>query len=205
MPPQEQYSKRQRRPRQSSTERREQILDAARRVFLKSGYAGATVREIAAAADVNDAILYRYFNTKEQLFEEAIAGPLEEAVTHAFRPAPGDVEVREVSETFVRDLLDAMREISPLLLVVLGDAERGAIFYRERFEPALARLREVINTNLPQWAHRDFDPDLAMLAVCGMCWFIALHNRFGSTPTDEPSDIAHEVLSIVWDGLRARD
>jgi TetR/AcrR family transcriptional regulator len=201
----DQYSKPERRPRRSSAERRDEILDAARHVFLKSGYAGATVREIAAAADVNDAVLYRYFNTKEQLFEEAVAGPLEEAVGHAFRPAPGDAEVREVSEAFVRDLLDAMRDIAPLLLIVLGDAERGAAFYRDRFEPALGRLREAIDTNLPEWAHRDFDPDLAMLAVCGMCWFIALHNRFGTTPTGEPDDIAPEVLSIVWDGLRARD
>jgi len=63
----------------------------------------------------------------------------------------------------------------------------------------------VIDTNLPKWAHRDFDPNLAMLAVCGMSWFIALHNRFGSTPAGEPDDIAPELLSIIWDGLRARD
>jgi AcrR family transcriptional regulator len=201
----EQDSKRSRRQRRPSAERREEVLDAARRVFLKSGYAGATVREIAAEADVNDAVLYRYFTTKEQLFEEAIAGPLEAAVTHAFDPALGDTEVREVSETFVRDLLSAMGEIAPLLLVVLGDADRGAEFYRERFQPALSRLRAAIETNLPKWSHRDFDPDLAMLTVCGMSLFIALHNRFGSTPTGEPDEIAPELLSIIWDGLRARD
>jgi AcrR family transcriptional regulator len=149
MATQEQARKPQRRPRRSSAERRQEVVDAARRVFLQAGYAGATVREIAAAADVNDAVLYRCFNTKEQLFEEAIAAPLEEAVTRAFRPAPGDAEVREVSETFVRDLLDAMCGIAPLLLVVLGDAERGADFYRERFQPALSRLREAIDANLP--------------------------------------------------------
>jgi hypothetical protein len=42
-------------------------------------------------------VLYRSFSTKEQMFEEAIAAPLEEAVNAAFRPAPGDLEVREVS------------------------------------------------------------------------------------------------------------
>jgi AcrR family transcriptional regulator len=197
--------KTERRARRPSTERREEILDAARRVFLMSGYAGATVREIAAAADVNDAVLYRSFSTKEQMFEEAIAAPLEEAVNAAFRSAPGDPEVRAVSEAFVQDLLEAMRDIAPLLMVVLGDAERGATFYRQRFQPALSRLREIIDTNLPMWSHRDFDPDLAAMAVVGMCLFIALHNRFGDTPTDEPHQIAPELLSIVWDGLRARD
>ena len=194
-----------RRPRRPETERREEILDAARKVFLMSGYAGATVREIAAVADVNDAVLYRSFSTKEQMFEEAIAAPLEEAVNAAFRPVPGDPEVREVSEEFVGDLLEAMRDIAPLLLAVLGDAERGAMFYQHRFQPALRRLREVIETNLPKWSHRDFDPDLAAMAVVGMCLFITLHNRFGDTPTGEPHQIAPELLSIVWDGLRSRD
>jgi AcrR family transcriptional regulator len=200
----EQDMKQPRRSRRPSAERREEVLEAARRVFLKSGYAGATVREIAAEADVNDAVLYRYFSTKEQIFEEAIAAPLEAAVTHAFDPAPGDAEVREVSEIFVRDLLGAMGEIAPLLLVVLGDADRGAEFYRERFQPALSRLREAIDANLSKWAHREFDPDLAMLTVCGMTLFIALHNRFGSTPTGGPDEIAPELLNIIWDGLRAR-
>jgi len=48
---------RQRRSRRSQAERRQEILSAARPVFLTSGYAGATVREIAAEADVNDAVL----------------------------------------------------------------------------------------------------------------------------------------------------
>jgi AcrR family transcriptional regulator len=196
---------RQRRPRRSQAERREEILSAARRVFLTSGYAGATVREIAAEADVNDAVLYRAFSTKEQMFEEAVARPLEEAVCAALQPASGDLEVRVVSEGFVRDLLEAMGDIAPLLLAVLGDAGRGKAFYRDRFQPALAKLREIIDTNLPSWAHRNFDPDLATMTVFGMCLFIALHNRFGDTPTGEPTQIAPELISIIWDGLRARD
>ena len=196
---------RQRRSRRSQAERREEILAAARRVFLTSGYAGATVREIAAEADVNDAVLYRSFSTKEQMFEEAVARPLEEAVCAALQPASGDLEVRTVAEGFVCELLEAMGDIAPLLLAVLGDAERGKAFYRDRFQPALAQLRESIDTNLPSWAHRDFDPDLATMTVCGMCLFIALHNRFGDAPTGEPTQIAPELISIIWDGLRARD
>jgi hypothetical protein len=106
---------------------------------------------------------------------------------------------------FVRDLLAGMSEIAPLLLVVLDDAERGEQFYRQRFQPAMVRLREAIETNLSKWDHRDFDVDLAMLTVCGMSLFVALHNRFGSTPTGGPDEIASEMLSIIWDGLRARD
>ena len=47
------------------TERR--ILDAAHRVFLRSGTAGARTQEIAAEAGVNSALLHYYFRSKERL------------------------------------------------------------------------------------------------------------------------------------------
>jgi len=43
------------------------ILDAAHRVFLRSGTAGARTQEIAAEAGVNSALLHYYFRSKERL------------------------------------------------------------------------------------------------------------------------------------------
>jgi TetR/AcrR family transcriptional regulator len=51
--------------RDGDTERR--ILDAAHRVFLRSGTAGARTQEIAAEAGVNSALLHYYFRSKERL------------------------------------------------------------------------------------------------------------------------------------------
>jgi AcrR family transcriptional regulator len=193
-----------RRPRRSSDELRRQILEAAKREFMRAGFDGTTVRQIAAAADVNDAILYRYFHTKEQIFEEAVAAPLEHAVRSAFTPAIGDAEIRAVSETFIKDLLDGMQEIAPLLVAVLGDADRGQQFYRERFTPALALMTSRINENLDQWAHIDFDPDLAFRAVFGMCLFVSLEWRFGTAEQPPADDLAPALMRIIWDGLRSR-
>jgi AcrR family transcriptional regulator len=49
------------------------ILEAAAQVFSTYGYAGATTRAIAEAADVNEVTLFRHFGTKRKLFEEVIA------------------------------------------------------------------------------------------------------------------------------------
>jgi len=51
--------------RDGDTERR--ILDAAHRVFLRSGTAGARTQEIAGEAGVNSALLHYYFRSKERL------------------------------------------------------------------------------------------------------------------------------------------
>ncbi|MCX7794731.1 MAG: TetR/AcrR family transcriptional regulator [Thermodesulfovibrionales bacterium] len=51
---------------------KDRILQAALELFSKKGYLGATTREIAARAEVAELTLFRYFSTKERLFEEVI-------------------------------------------------------------------------------------------------------------------------------------
>jgi AcrR family transcriptional regulator len=51
-------------------DRREAILVAAVPVFARLGRTGATTKEIASAAGVSEALLYRHFPSKEALYEE---------------------------------------------------------------------------------------------------------------------------------------
>jgi AcrR family transcriptional regulator len=52
----------------SSPERRTAILRAVRRVFAEKGFDGTTTRELADAAGVSEALLFKHFPTKEALF-----------------------------------------------------------------------------------------------------------------------------------------
>lgn len=51
----------------------ERILIAAREVFSRKGYSGATTREISAAAEVAEITLFRHFETKNNLFCETVS------------------------------------------------------------------------------------------------------------------------------------
>jgi len=51
------------------TETEQKILDAAKKVFLAKGMAGARMQEIANEAGINKSLLHYYFRTKEKLFE----------------------------------------------------------------------------------------------------------------------------------------
>lgn len=62
-----------RRPGKADT--RAEILAAAREQFAARGYDGATIRGIAAAADVDPALVHHYFGTKRELFVAAVALP----------------------------------------------------------------------------------------------------------------------------------
>lgn len=53
-------------------QRRRSIIDAATRLFAERGYHGTSIREIAKAADVSEALIYRHFSSKEELYGEAL-------------------------------------------------------------------------------------------------------------------------------------
>jgi AcrR family transcriptional regulator len=55
---------------------REAILESARRQFAEHGYSGATIRAIAAGADVDPALVHHYYGNKERLFAAAMELPI---------------------------------------------------------------------------------------------------------------------------------
>jgi AcrR family transcriptional regulator len=55
---------------------REAIVEAARAQFASHGYQGATIRAIAAAAEVDPALVHHYYGTKEALFAAAMRLPV---------------------------------------------------------------------------------------------------------------------------------
>jgi len=79
-----------RRPGDSGT--RAAIGDAARAQFADFGYHGATIRGIAAAAEVDPALVHHYYGTKEALFAAAMRMPVvpSEVLTAALSNRPPD-------------------------------------------------------------------------------------------------------------------
>ena len=57
-----------RRSRMHSDDRRRQLLNVAIESFARHGFSGTKTKDIAAAAGVSEAILFRHFATKEDLY-----------------------------------------------------------------------------------------------------------------------------------------
>ncbi|PWT77245.1 MAG: hypothetical protein C5B59_04540 [Bacteroidetes bacterium] len=54
------------------TDKKEHIIDIAIELFATKGFEGTSIRDLAAAADVNVAMVNYYFGSKEKLFEELV-------------------------------------------------------------------------------------------------------------------------------------
>jgi len=73
--------------RRDSAATRQALFDAAAELFAERGYRRTTVRDIAARAGANQALLFRYFGTKEALFTEVATAKdaiLEQRDPHKF-------------------------------------------------------------------------------------------------------------------------
>jgi TetR/AcrR family transcriptional regulator len=179
-----------RRPRVRSADRRASILATAREVFQENGLAGARTKIIAELAGTSEAILYRHFASKEDLFAAAVLEPVESLVARLVESADsmaalGGHSRRQASYEVNAEVLANMREVAPLLGVALfSDREAGRRFYRERLEPLLKRLTDDLQRSLEEWPHWPISAELVVAMQLGTYNWIALQEHFGSRKPD---------------------
>jgi AcrR family transcriptional regulator len=156
----------------SPEETRERILVATREVIGRKGKRGATTREIADVAGVNEATLFRHFGTKESLLvacAQHFCGHLELADVAATRS--GDI---------AQDLL-ALARLMFARFVALGDMIRWSLVEQEYEQDIFAETA---------WR-----PQLAILAV--LTEFMKRRVEGGEL-RGEPQKLAMVFLGLVF-------
>jgi TetR/AcrR family transcriptional repressor of mexJK operon len=137
------------------------IMEAARTVFLRKGYDGASMDEVAALAAVSKQTVYKHFADKKRLFTAIITGDISaaETLTHAMVAALAD------SEDIEKDLRHfARRHITDVTQPHLIRLRRIIIAEAERF-PELARTWYA---NGPERAHATLADQFQALARRGL-------------------------------------
>jgi AcrR family transcriptional regulator len=107
-----------RRPGNQDT--RGQIITAARQAFAAKGFAGTSMRAIAADAGVDAALIHHYFDSKQQLFLATVALPVE-LLQKLELVAAGDR--KDLGERLVRTVLEVWdSELQPSLVAAIRTA-----------------------------------------------------------------------------------
>ena len=129
------------RPRDASQTRQE-LLSAARVRFARDGYSSTTVRDIATDAGVNVALINRYFESKEGLFEACIARVGEELET----PEHASRSVDELARRLTTQIMGFSSAQGPaqLLLLVRRSGDERADEIRRRILRSFAEKMAAI-------------------------------------------------------------
>ncbi len=194
------------RPNSTSSERsaetRQRILDAALKEFAANGLAGARTEAIAAAAGVNKALLYYYFDSKEKLYVaalEMISERVRDTSMAVFlRDAtPGERVLRFAISHFDRILVQ--QEFQSLLqqeMIRLHKGEAGVlpILIKRVFEPVMIMFQSMVREGMASGELIDVDWQQIQLAALGsnVMYFLSApvwRLVFGNEPQ------AHEALA----------
>jgi AcrR family transcriptional regulator len=195
------------RPRRAylkADERRRLIIEAAQRLFARSNLQGTRTRDIARAADVNEATLFQHFPSKEALFQAAVIEPLLETMQgmderrKIYEAARSKAEMEELARASVAEHLQSVVKIFPLLLSALAsDAELGRRIWREQLAPLLHRRGEAMAGIIKP----DLDPDMVATAIFGAFFAIAMDQAFGDG-TRDMARTAEQVGRMLISGFR---
>ncbi|MEH3116485.1 MAG: TetR/AcrR family transcriptional regulator [Methylorubrum populi] len=188
----------------NESDKRRQILEGARQVFMTSGFDGASMGEIAKAANVSKGTLYVYFDSKEALFEALTTEEKEGLAEALFRLDEDDPDVRAVLTRLGASYLAMMArpEHVSIIRMVIGACEKfprfGQAFYEAGPACGVGRLKAYIEAQVSAGRLRADDTDLAakhFLQLCQAGMLTRLLFNAGEAPSE--ADIRHRVAEAV--------
>jgi TetR/AcrR family fatty acid metabolism transcriptional regulator len=195
-------------------DKRQLILDAAIKIFARTGYHGARVSDIAREAGIAYGLVYHYFKNKEQIldtiFEEQWSGFLETLETIA----AGTGQTEDKLNAIARLILEAYRVRSDWVKVLVFEIQRSSRFAEPEQVKAVGRLFRTVAAILREGQEtgelrRDLDADIACNVFIGGLDIVLTSHVLGvidieGGPEREKAyylEVAKTVVDIFLNGL----
>jgi AcrR family transcriptional regulator len=188
---------------QSKANTRERLLAAARGVFARSGFHGASVEEIASAAGFSTGALYSNFDGKEDLFLVLMEREIEEharEITEAVRARASMSERATGGARQWMTMIEREPEVVLLFMEFWAYGVRDAQV-RPKVAARFAQMREVLTRLIADGVH-DFDLELELpaeqlaLAIDALADGIARQKL--TDPDAVPDELMGRVLSLLF-------
>ena len=183
--------------RMSGEDRRRQLIQVAIRLFSQKGFRGTTTKEIAQAAKINEAMIFRHFATKEDLYSAILdykactGGPVDprELVAEAVKRK----DDRAVFEGLAYAALQHHERDTDFHRLLLYSALEGHQLADMFWERNIRQFYEFLGTYISErqrnGAFRDIEPRILVRAFIGMIIHHSLNNSLW--------DKQHRLLDIT--------
>jgi AcrR family transcriptional regulator len=186
------------------SERREQLIEAAYRLFADQGYHATAVGDICDEVGVGKGVFYWYFKSKEELFKELLRTclfQLRRAQHAAIAKVGGPVERIEQG---IRASIDFYR-LDPGFLTVIRTAARYEEFtgaLQEGQETVVADTAFHIKEGMAEGVIRHGDPELMAHGILGaILHFVETYFGTDSGAVNDRPQLADEAVAFCLSGL----
>ncbi len=202
--------------RVAALDRRKQILAVARRLFAHQGFRATTTREIAEKAGMNEAILFRHFHKKEDLYW-AVIDELSRSLNsrqelqsviigRELKSGTGPEDDEEFFASVAQGMLDRSRREPDLgRLLFFSALERHSLsgrFFRTYIVVYWDLLAKYIRRRMRAGDFRSFNPVLAARSFIGMVGhYILMQGLFEARKYQDYDDrLVCRTLARIWLG-----
>jgi AcrR family transcriptional regulator len=144
--------------RLSAEQRKKQILMSAISVFAEDTYHGATTKRISEEAGITEALIYRYFGSKRNLFTEAIhqtSGRLIKGIEKHLEHHK-DNPLRAITEcfTYYVSVLRKHDELAKMIFLVISELDKDDV--REAYLPYQEEGLKTVGRALEYWSQQGY-------------------------------------------------
>lgn len=157
--------------RPSADKTRSSILNAARKLFVKQGFAGTSISQIAKKAGINQSLIYHHFGDKEKLWKQTKSD-----ILTLFADVYAHLLDSDLSgEVFIREFI----ELRIKIVAQASDVQRMLLW--QRLEPASQVLRGSLQISTESWinaikklqARGEFKQDLSPRMILSLLYSMA--------------------------------
>jgi len=199
-----------RKVREITKVRRQEILDAAEQLFSQKGFKGTTTKDLAAKAGVHEAILFRHFTSKRDLYQATLELKISRNRHSALAQMEHSAKSRDdraFFEALAIGLLTRFEEdpsIPRLILYSALDNHEPLSVTTERQLRVEQPTLDYISKRMRDGAFRRMDPRHAVYAFGAMLFgYIVRQQILGMAKhkTHDRKKIAKDFVTIYLEGM----
>ena len=202
-----------RRPKTSAaaSDTRSQILAAARCVFARRGLDGASVREVAQKAKVNNAMIYYHFKDKVELYRAVLSesfAAFDRIWDHDIYSS--EANARDKIQKYVEELIrfqHVHEELRRILSIELASCRRNYKWLGENlFKHSYQKLEAIVTEGIRRGEIRKIDPAQAIASLVGIVIHSFIMKPVAEYASGRPMELpvgefGSFVTGMFFDGL----
>lgn len=187
--------------------RRNQILDAATKVFAEKGFSRATIKDVAKAARIADGTIYNYFDNKPALLMGILDRLNETAQRETDFAQAAKQDFREWVKSYVRQRFQVFQgagfEVFRVLLSeILVDEKLRDLYFQKIIKPTYDMAEKFFQQWVDEGAIKPLDPRLTMRVISAAFLGLMMLYLIGDAElADRWDEISEIFTAITLDGL----
>ena len=200
--------------KEKAPDKKEQIENAAIRLFALKGYSDVSIRDIGKEAGVNSAAISYYFGGKKELYAAILERGSALLVDFVEMAADGTRKPMEIMELYSRFFFRLMKEHPYILRIfsweMIHPTDVFASIGKERFAMVLVVLRGALTEGIEEGCFRkDLKPTEVCISWAGMVAYYYLMNeikkRFSVKEEITEDSYMHQAFDVLMNGIKNKE